>query len=79
MQPENDKSTGTDPSTADLADTGSVAPGPEGEVAEGTPAPQEERAEGVAESGAGSTKVPPEPCPGQRRQQPRSSDAVTRG
>lgn len=54
MQPENDKSTGTDPSTADLADTGSVAPGPEGEVAEGTPAPQEERAEGVAESGAGS-------------------------
>jgi hypothetical protein len=34
MQPENDKSTGTDPSTADLADTGSVAPGPEGEVAE---------------------------------------------
>lgn len=54
MQPENDKSTDTDPSTADLADTGSVAPGPEGEVAEGTPAPQEERAEGVAESGAGS-------------------------
>lgn len=54
MQPENDKSTGIDPSTADLADTGSVAPGPEGEVAEGTPAPQEERAEGVAESGAGS-------------------------
>ena len=54
MQPENDKSTGTDPSTADLADTGSVAPGPEGEVAEGTPAPQEERTESVAESGAGS-------------------------
>ena len=54
MQPENDKSTGTDPSTADLADTGSVAPGLEGEVAEGTPASQEERAEGVAESGAGS-------------------------
>ena len=54
MQPENDKSTGTDPSTADLADTGSVAPGPEGEVAEGTPAPQEERAEGVAESGGES-------------------------
>lgn len=54
MQPENDKSIDTDPSTADLADTGSVAPGPEGEVAEGTPAPQEERAEGVAESGAGS-------------------------
>lgn len=54
MQPENDKSTDTDPSIADLADTGSVAPGPEGEVAEGTPAPQEERAEGVAESGAGS-------------------------
>ena len=56
MRPENDKSTGTDPSTADLADTGSVAPGPEGEVAEGTPAPQEERAEGVTESGAGSAK-----------------------
>ena len=56
MQPENDKSTGTDPSTVDLADTGSVAPGPEGEVAEGTPAPQEERAEGVAESGAGPAK-----------------------
>jgi hypothetical protein len=54
MQPENDKSTGTDPSTADLADTGSVAPGPEGEVAEATPTPQEERADGVAESGAGS-------------------------
>jgi hypothetical protein len=54
MQPENDKSTGTDPSTADLADTGSVAPGPEEEVAEGTPAPQEERAEGVAESGGES-------------------------
>jgi len=54
MQPENDKSTDSDPSIADLADTGSVAPGPEGEVAEGTPAPQEERAEGVAESGAGS-------------------------
>jgi hypothetical protein len=52
MQPENDRSTGTDPSTADVADTGSVAPGPEGEVAEGTPAPQE----GVAESGAGSAK-----------------------
>src|SRR5512132_3453475 len=43
MQPENDKSTGTDPSTADLADTGSVAPDPQGEVAEG-----------VAESGAGT-------------------------
>ena len=56
MQPENDQSTGTDPSTADLADTGSVAPYPEGEVAEGTPAPQEARAEGVAESGAGSAK-----------------------
>ena len=56
MQPENDKSTGTARSTADLAETGSVAPGPEGEVAEGTPAPQEERAEGVAESGAGSAK-----------------------
>jgi hypothetical protein len=56
MQPENDMSTGTDPSTADLADTGSVAPGPEGEVAEGTPAPQEARAEGVAESGAGPAK-----------------------
>jgi hypothetical protein len=56
MQPENDKSTDSDPSIADLADTGSVAPGPEGEVAEGTPAPQEERAEGVAESGAGSAK-----------------------
>jgi hypothetical protein len=54
MQPENDKSTGTDPSTADLADTGSVAPGPEGEVAEGTPAPQEVRAAGVAGWGAGS-------------------------
>jgi hypothetical protein len=54
MQPENDKSTDSDPSIADLADTGSVAPGPEGEVAEGTPAPQDERAEGVAESGAGS-------------------------
>lgn len=54
MQPENDESTGADPSTADLADTGSVAPGPEGEVAEGTPAPQEDRAEGAAESGAGS-------------------------
>jgi hypothetical protein len=54
MQPENDKSTGTDPSTADLADTGSVAPGPEEEVAEGTPAPQEERAESVAESGGES-------------------------
>lgn len=54
MQPENHESTGTDPSTADLADTGSVAPGPEGEVAEGTPTPQEDRAEGVAESGAGS-------------------------
>jgi hypothetical protein len=54
MQPETDKSTRTDPSTDDLADTGSVAPGPEGEVAEGTPAPQEERAEGVAESGTGS-------------------------
>jgi len=54
MQPENDKSTGTDPSTADLADTGSVAPGPGGDVAEGTPTPQEERADGVAESGAGS-------------------------
>jgi hypothetical protein len=56
MQPENDKSTDTDPSTADLADTGSVAPGPEGEVAVGAPAPQEERAEGVAESGAGSAQ-----------------------
>jgi hypothetical protein len=56
MQPENDRSTGTDPSTADLADTGSVAPGPEGEVAEGTPAPQEERAEGVGGSGAGPAK-----------------------
>jgi hypothetical protein len=56
MQPENDRSTGTDPSTADVADTGNVAPGPEGEVAEGTPAPQEDRAEGVAESGAGSAK-----------------------
>jgi hypothetical protein len=56
MQPENERSTGIDPSTADLADTGSVAPGPEGEVAEGTPAPQEERAEGLAESGAGSAK-----------------------
>jgi hypothetical protein len=54
MQPENDRSTGTDPSGADLADTGSVAPGPDGEVAEGTPAPQEQRAEGVGESGAGS-------------------------
>jgi hypothetical protein len=54
MQPENDKSTGTDPSTADLTDTGSVAPGPEGKVAEGTPAPQDKRAEGVAESGAGT-------------------------
>ena len=48
MQPENDESTGADPSTADLADTGSVAPGPEGEVAEGTPAPQEDRAETVS-------------------------------
>ena len=56
MRPENDESTGADPSTADLADTGGVAPGPEGEVAEGTPAPQEDRAEGVAESGAGSAK-----------------------
>jgi hypothetical protein len=56
MQPENHESTSTDPSTADLADTGSVAPGPEGEVAEGTPTPQEDRAEGVAESGAGSAK-----------------------
>jgi hypothetical protein len=56
MQPENDESTGPDPSTADLADTGSVAPGPEGGVAEGTPAPREDRAEGVAESGAGSAK-----------------------
>jgi hypothetical protein len=56
MQPENDKSIDTDPSIADLADTGSIAPGPEGEVAEGTPAPQEERAEGVAESGAGSAQ-----------------------
>lgn len=58
MQPETDKSTGTDPSTAaDLADTGSVAPGPEGEVAEVTlAAPEEEKAEGVAESGAGSAK-----------------------
>ena len=56
MKPENDESTGADPSTADLADTGSVAPGPEGEVAEGTPAPQEDRAEGAAESGAGSAK-----------------------
>jgi len=54
MQPENHKSAGSDPSTADLADTGSVSPGPEGEVAEGTPAPQEARAEAVAESGAGS-------------------------
>jgi hypothetical protein len=54
MQPENDRSTGTDPSTSDRVDTGSVAPGPEGEVAEGTPAPQDERAEGLAESGAGS-------------------------
>jgi hypothetical protein len=34
MQPEKDESTGTDPSTADLADTGSVAPGSEGHVAE---------------------------------------------
>jgi hypothetical protein len=54
MQPENHESTGTDPSTADVADTGSVAPGPEGEVAEGAPTPQEDGAEGVAESGAGS-------------------------
>jgi hypothetical protein len=54
MQSENDQSAGADPSTADLADTGSVAPGPEGEVAESTPTPLEERAEGVAESGAGS-------------------------
>ena len=55
MQPETDKSTGTDPSTADLADTGSVAAGPEGEVAEGTPAaPQEAKDESVAESGGGS-------------------------
>ena len=54
MQPENDKSTGIDPSTADLADTGSVAPDPQGEVAEGTPAPQDKRAEGVAESGVGT-------------------------
>ena len=45
MEPENDQSTGTAPSTADLADTGSVAPAPQGEVAEG-----------VAESGSGSTK-----------------------
>ena len=56
MQPENDKSIDTDPSIADLADTGSVAPDPQGEVADSTPAPQEERAEGVAESGAGSAK-----------------------
>jgi hypothetical protein len=54
MQPENDESTGTAPSGADLADTGSVAPDPPGEVADSTPAPQEQRAEGVAESGAGS-------------------------
>src|SRR5512132_4383306 len=54
MQPENHESTGTDPSTADLADTGSVAPDPLGEVAEGTPAPQDKRAEGAAESGAGT-------------------------
>jgi hypothetical protein len=54
MQPENHESTGTDPSTADVADTGSVAPGPEGEVAERAPTPQEDGAEGVAESGAGS-------------------------
>ncbi len=45
MHPENEQPTGTAPSTADLADAGSVAPAPQGEVAEG-----------VAESGAGSTK-----------------------
>ncbi len=54
MQPENDESTGTAPSGADIADTGSVAPDPQGEVADSTPDPQEQRAEGVAESGAGS-------------------------
>ena len=54
MQPENDQSTGTAPSGADIADTGSVAPDPQGEVADSTPAPQEQGAEGVAESGAGS-------------------------
>jgi hypothetical protein len=54
MQPENDESTGTAPSGADIADTGSVAPDPQGEVADSTPAPQEHRAEGVAESSAGS-------------------------
>ena len=54
MQPENDESTGTAPSGADLADTGSVAPDPQGEVADSTPAPQDQRAEVVADSGAGS-------------------------
>ena len=47
-------STGTAPSGADLADAGSVAPDPQGEVADSTPAPQEQGAESVAESGAGS-------------------------
>ena len=54
MQPENDESTGAAPSGADLADAGSVAPDPQGEVADSTPPPQEQRAEGVDESGAGS-------------------------
>ena len=54
MQPENDESTGTAPSGADIADTGSVAPDPQEEVADSTPAPQEQGAEGVAESGTGS-------------------------
>jgi hypothetical protein len=54
MQPENDESTGTAPSGADLADTGRVAPDPQGEVADSTPAPQKQRAESVTELGAGS-------------------------
>ena len=54
MQPENDESTGTAPSGADLADAGSLAPDSQGEVPDSTPAPQEQRAERVAESGAGS-------------------------
>lgn len=54
MQPDNDESTGTVPSTGDLADTQSVAPDPQGEVADGTPVPQEQRAEDVAESAKGT-------------------------
>lgn len=64
MQPENDQPTGATPSTADLADTGSVASAPQGEGAEGTPAPQEERAEDLAGSGGGSTKGTAGTAPG---------------